>query len=71
MKYFKNIENNYIVSISTHHGQIEISEAEYNNILFLIRNAPKAQDGFAYRLREDLAWELTVVEAETPIGDER
>ena len=67
MKYYKNIENGYIASISTQYGQVEISEAEYIDILFLVRNAPIAQAGFAYRLRENLSWELTVVEMETAV----
>lgn len=72
MKYYKNIENGYIVSISTQHGQVEISEAEYSNILFSVRNAPIAQAGFVYRLREDLTWKKVEVveETETAVDSE-
>lgn len=35
-----------------------ISEDEYNRILAAIKNKPTAPEGFDYRLRQDLAWEL-------------
>lgn len=50
-------------------GAVEITETEYNAILSVIRNMPTAPDGYGYRLREDLTWELyelpIVEEAET------
>ena len=58
MKYFKNVENGYIVSISTEHGQTEITEQEYENILTAIKSAPQAEEGYEYKLRDDLTWEL-------------
>ena len=58
MKYFKNIENGYIVSVSTMHGQTEISKEEYENILQVIKTMPKAPQGFAYRLKEDLSVQM-------------
>lgn len=61
MKYFKNIENNYIVSISTQQGQTEISQNEYQNILQIIKNMPQEQ-GFTYRLKEDLTFEKIEIE---------
>lgn len=36
----------------------EITESEYNRILEIIRNKPNAPDGFAYRLTNELEWEL-------------
>lgn len=35
-----------------------ITEAEYNDILEIIRNKPIAPDGFVYRLTAELEWEL-------------
>ena len=67
MKYFKNIENDYIVSISTQYGQIEINKAEYENILQAIKAIPQAPQGFEYRLKEDLTLKLVEV---TIINDE-
>lgn len=61
MKYYKNIENGFIVSISTQQGQIEITKEEYEEILSLVKTAPY-EDGFEYKLKEDLTWEK--VEAE-------
>lgn len=62
-KYFKNIEGEYIVSISTGTGAEEITQEEYENILSVIRNdRPTPEDGYDYRLRTDLTWELIEVE---------
>lgn len=36
----------------------EITEAEYNKILSIIRNKPTATDGYDYRLTDALEWEL-------------
>lgn len=36
----------------------EITETKYKEILSMLRNPPKAPDGFAYRLTESLEWEL-------------
>ena len=58
MKYFKNIEDGYIVSVSTAHGQIEITKEEYDEILSIVKNIPQAPQGFEYRLKDDLSWEL-------------
>ncbi len=57
--YYKNTEDAYIVSISKGAGEIEISAAEYKDILAIIRSAPAAPDGYIYLLRADtLDWEL-------------
>jgi hypothetical protein len=59
MKHYKNINNGYITSISTGAGQIEITKQEYNKILEVIRNKPIiAENGYDYKLKEDLTWEL-------------
>ena len=36
----------------------EITQAEYEEILTMLRNPPTAPDGYGYRLTADLAWEL-------------
>ena len=61
-KYFKNIEGDYITSISTGCGQTEIDQEEYNEIMSIIRSRPTPEVGFDYRLRTDLTWELIEVE---------
>ena len=70
MKYFKNIENGYIVSVSTAHGQIEINKEEYENILQVIKTIPQTEQGFEYRLKEDLSWELYFLPIEEEISEE-
>ncbi len=35
----------------------EITETQYNVILFMLRSRPKAPEGYAYRLTKDLVWE--------------
>lgn len=61
MKYFKNIENGYIVSVSTAYGQTEITQEEYENILQVIKTISQAEQGFEYRLKEDLTLELVEI----------
>lgn len=55
MKYYKNIENGYIVSISTQQGQIEITKEQYEEILSVVKTAPR-EEGVEYKLKEDLTW---------------
>ena len=57
MKYFKTVENGYIIAIQTVEGKTEITEQEYNEILNAIHNKPVAENGY-YRLKENLTWEL-------------
>jgi hypothetical protein len=59
MRYFKTVENGYIIAIQTIEGQTEITEQEYNEILNTIHNKPIAQDGYTYHLKDNLTWELT------------
>ena len=65
-RYFKIIEDGYIVAVMTGKaGETEITKEEYDEILSLIRTAPKAATGYRYRLKADLTWEL----AELPPED--
>lgn len=56
--YWKQIINDYITAIGTGKGGKEILENEYNAILSMIENKPKAQEGYDYRLTKALKWEL-------------
>lgn len=57
--YYKNIDGQYIESISTGYGQVSISESDYNAILSIIHSAPVAPEGYVYKLRDgSLTWEL-------------
>lgn len=58
MRYYKLIENGYLIAIGTGAGGVEITEEEYNSILAHIRSCPEASSGYGYRLKEDLTWEL-------------
>lgn len=58
MRYFKNVSGDYITSISTESGEIEISKLEYNQILNVIRSRPTPPEGYDYLLHKDLTWEL-------------
>ena len=56
MRFYKQTSNLYIIAIGTGAGGTEITEAEYNAILAVIRNRPAAE-GKGYRLKTDLKWE--------------
>lgn len=56
MNYYKNIENEYIVSVGTGNSDNPIQKKEYNEIMSVIRSCPN-ENGKGYRLRTDLTWE--------------
>lgn len=57
-KYFKNFDGDYIFSVGTGTGDAEITKEEYETILSVIKNRPKAESGFDNKLRKDMTWEL-------------
>ena len=57
MKYYKYINQGYIVCIGTGGMGEEISEAEYNELKAVIDAKPSRRETTDYRLREDLTWE--------------
>lgn len=58
MRYYKHIENDYVLYIGTGPGGEEITAEEYENILTIIKSRPAAEVGYGYRLKTDLTWEL-------------
>lgn len=62
MRYYKQIEGEYIVAIGTGVGGEEITKEEYDEILDIVRAKPTAFDGYDYKLRKNLIWELTMIE---------
>lgn len=62
MKYYKTIENNYIIGIEFgKYGKLEITKDEYDTIAKTIKNRPNAPDGSTYKLKTDLTWELVEI----------
>lgn len=57
MRYYKLIENEYIISVGTGSGSTEITKQEYTEILEIIYNKPAAMKGFDHRLKTDMTWE--------------
>ena len=59
MKYFKIADDRYIYGIYTaKKGRGAISKEEYDTIKAVLDNAPAAEEGYGYRLRVDLTWEM-------------
>lgn len=58
MRYYKMIIDGYLIAVGSGSGGEEITEAEYNNLLAVIRNKPTAPEGYDYRLKDTLEWEL-------------
>lgn len=68
MRYFVQ-QDIYITAVGTNIGGTEITEAEYNEILTIIRNRPRAE-GKGYRLKTDLTWEEYDLPPEPESSDE-
>lgn len=59
MRKYKDIKNEIIMAVGEGmRNGITISDEEYKKILLIIKNKPTAPDGYDYRLRTDLAWEM-------------
>lgn len=58
MSYFKIIKDEYILAIGVGTTGATIYEDEYNSILAAIQSCPSAPNGYGYRLKTDLTWEL-------------
>ena len=58
MRYYKLIDNGYLIAVGSGSGGTEITESEYSNLLTVIHNKPVAESGYDYRLKADLTWEL-------------
>ena len=58
MRYYKIVNGDYLLAVGTGNGGEEITEAEYDNIMDVIRSGPTAPEGYGYRLKSDLTCEL-------------
>lgn len=56
MRYYKQIDDDYITAIGTGDGNTEITETEYKEIMAVILSRPQS-DEYRYRLKNDLTWE--------------
>jgi hypothetical protein len=56
--YYKIITDGYIMVVGTGNGGISITKEEYDFLISHIYNRPEAPEGYGYRLKEDLTWEL-------------
>lgn len=57
MRYYKIIEDSYILAIGTGEGGIEITQEKYTQIMSIINDRPTPPSGKDYRLNESLEWE--------------
>lgn len=58
MRYYKMIIDSYLVAVGSGSGGTEITEAEYAELLNIIRSKPVATEGYDYRLKADLTWDV-------------
>ena len=70
MKFYKRIENGYIILVGTNCGGEEITEQEYNAIVQVINDKPTAPKGYDYKLKESLEWEMFELEIEPEVDEE-
>lgn len=66
MRYYKVINDGYILLIGKGNGGDEITEQEYNEIMSAIQNMPTPTEDTGYRLKEDLTWEAYTIEPVEP-----
>lgn len=70
MRYYKSINDEYLIAVGIGAGGEEINETEYNQLLGIIANRPTAQEGYDYKLHADtLEWELVEMPV-VPVEDE-
>ena len=71
MRFFKQIDNGYLIAIGEGDGETEIAESEYRSVMQKIQEKPAAPEGFRYRLRADtLEWELAALPEPAPEPEE-
>lgn len=56
MRYYKDIQNGFIVAIGTGGGGVEITETEYESIMAVIQDKPARTETTDYHLTESLEW---------------
>ncbi len=66
MRYYKQIENGYIISVGNGGAGEEITEDEYMAIMEAIADRPRDTETVGHKLRIDLTWEAYEME---PVGE--
>lgn len=56
MRYYKQIDGDYITAIGTGDGNTEITETEYKEIMAIVLSCPRSEE-YECRLKTDLTWE--------------
>ena len=69
MRFYKLIENGYILGIGTGGGGTEITAAEYDEIMTAIQTRPTETEETGYRLKTNLTWESYAKPAPDPDPD--
>ena len=69
MRYYKTIDSGYILGIGTGNGGTVITEAEYDEIMAVIRAKPADTETIGYRLKTDLTWEQYSIDPPDPDED--
>lgn len=70
MKYYKNIDEDYLQSVSIGTGQIEVTQEEFENLLSIIRTKPMDIGRKIWRLSVNLTWEPHELPPEPEPSDE-
>lgn len=66
MRYYKYVADGIVWYIGTGLDGDEITEQEYAEIYAVIQSRPEPPDGYDYRLKENMEWELI----ELPVFEE-
>ncbi len=69
MRYYKQMSEDYIITIGIGLDGAEITQDEYNEILSAIQNRPQAE-GKGYKLKTDLTWEECDLPIEPELSDD-
>lgn len=66
MRFYKQIDGEYLPAIGTGDGFTEITKAEYSEIKEIVQNKPAATETTDYRLKTDLTWEAYPIDPPDP-----
>lgn len=69
-RFYKDVQNGYIVAVGTGETGEEITEEEYNTIRAAMAEKPVAPDGYDYKLKDDLTWEQYELPVIDPLEEE-